>query len=465
MKAINEFIEAENFDREYTLHDLLPSSVLADLFSDLSDTLCATVLDVGGEPYFGRPPVGFDIPHLIRFRESDLFEPISLDKGTTTGFLFRLTHELETIGFLSVLSGSERIGKAELALMGRMATRAVNRIIYLNYQHRMTASLHGQVVTESYKSLERKAEQLAQSEEKYRLLAQNLEIEVARKTQKIRDTEVFLLQQEKMAAVGQLAAGMAHEINNPVGFMISNLHTLKNNSDELCALILHYQKLADLIEMERPGASNPGQMKERLSNINRLRASFDIDFVLEDTQDLIRESLDGATRVKDIVQSLQNFTHPGVENTEHADLNQCLDTTLSVLSNQLAANIVIQRDYTPLPPLKCHVRDINQAFFNILKNAIQAVEAKGEIKIRTRQVDDRVVVCIADNGVGIDAGNLGRLFDPFFTTREVGAGAGLGLTQAYNTARSHGGEITVKSTPGVGSTVTVKLPIASDESD
>ncbi|MEJ2642455.1 MAG: ATP-binding protein, partial [Desulfosarcinaceae bacterium] len=232
----------------------------------------------------------------------------------------------------------------------------------------------------------------------------------------------------------------------------------------ICGLLLQYQQLADLLASTQPAPEKDRQIRRKLSGIDRLRAAIDIDFVIEDIRDLIGESLDGAKRVKDIVQSLQAFTHPSVENAESADLNQCLDTTLAVLATQLAASIKIQRDYKSLPPLKCHVRDINQAFFNILKNAIQAVDEAGEITIRTRPVDDEVLVSITDDGVGIEAGNLGRLFDPFFTTREVGAGAGLGLTQAYNTIRSHGGEITVKSGPGEGTAVTVKLPIAEGKS-
>jgi signal transduction histidine kinase len=464
MEAFNEFIEMDDFDREYTLEDLLPLSVLADLFSDLPNAIRASVHGAGGDLYFGEPPDVRDFRNLLRSRKNDRIEPITFGEGSTPGFLFRLTHELETIGFLAMAATSESLGGTELALVGKIAARAVNRIINLNCQHRMTASLHGQVVTESYKNLKKKADQLARSEEKYRLLAENLEVEVTRKTQEIRDTQVFLLQQEKMASIGQLAAGMAHEINNPVGFVVSNLHTLKSNTDDLCALIREYQELVDLTATELGGLKNAGPIEEKLSSIDQLRNTIDIDFVVEDTADLIGESLDGAKRVKDIVQSLQNFTHPSVENAESADLNQCLDTTLSVLSSQLGAQVNIQRDYAPLPPLKCHMRDVNQAFFNIIKNAIQAVDAAGEITLRTRRLGDEVAVSISDNGFGIDAGILGRLFDPFFTTREVGAGAGLGLTQAYNTVRSHGGEITVQSAPGEGSTFTVKLPLTGSVS-
>jgi two-component system, NtrC family, sensor kinase len=268
-----------------------------------------------------------------------------------------------------------------------------------------------------------------------------------------------LLQQEKMASIGQLAAGMAHEINNPVGFVISNLNTLKTNADDLCTLIGHYQKLTEVLAALPLGSERSKQIEAALAHIDRLRDAIDIDFVVGDMDNLISESIDGAKRVKEIVQSLQDFTHPSVEKAENTDLNHCLDTTLAVLSSQIKANVTIRRDYTLLPTLKCHVRDINQAFFNMLKNAIQAVDEDGQITICTRQVEDEVIVSITDNGIGVDAGLLGRLFDPFFTTREVGAGAGLGLTQAYNTIRSLGGEIRVKSVVGRGSTFTVTLPI------
>jgi signal transduction histidine kinase len=465
MEAFNEFIETEEFDREYTLRDLLPLPLLADLLGEGHRNICASVLDADANLYFGRQPDGGALRNLIHSHEHQVTEPLAFDLDATQGFVFGLRHELETIGFLVMATLSAHIGKAEVERLGRMTARAVNRIIHLNCQHRMTASLHGQVVTESYRSLKKKADQLAQSEEKYRLLAENLEVEVARKTKEIRDTQVFLLQQEKLASIGQLAAGMAHEINNPVGFVVSNLNTLKTNADDLCTLIGHYQQLTDLLAAMPTGSKTFRQIREKIAGIDRVRDVIDIDFVLGDLNNLISESLQGAKRVKEIVQSLQDFTHPSVEKAESADINQCLDTTLAVLSSQLKAHIAIQRDYTLLPTLKCHVRDINQAFFNILKNAIQAVEEEGQITIHTSQADDEVIVSITDSGIGIDTSLLGRLFDPFFTTREVGAGAGLGLTQAYNTIRSHGGEISVKSVVGKGSSFIVKLPISLRPSD
>jgi signal transduction histidine kinase len=271
-----------------------------------------------------------------------------------------------------------------------------------------------------------------------------------------------MLQQEKLASIGQLAAGMAHEINNPVGFVISNLNTLKENARDIVALMECYQRLADLVETD----GSPGEgVADQLAVIESLRQRVDIDFIIKDTDCLVAESLEGAKRVQHIVQNLRDFTHPGVDAPEGVDLNNCLDTTLILLSKQLPQTVSFRRDYGVLPPLTCHLREMNQALFNILKNAVQAVakdddgDGDGEITIRTRADKDVLRISISDNGQGMPPETAGRVFDPFFTTREVGSGAGLGLTQAYNSVRSHGGQIEVQSRVGAGSTFIVILPL------
>ena len=252
---------------------------------------------------------------------------------------------------------------------------------------------------------------------------------------------------------------MAHEINNPVGFIISNLSTLKTSSKELAILIAHYRRLTDLLEVKSTDSGNVPRINQQIATIARLIKEMDLDFVIQDTDSLIDESLDGAKRVKIIVQNLRDFTHPSIDITESTDFNNCLETTVAVLSNYARPKVKITRQYGKIPTVTCYLREMNQVFFNILKNAFQAVDGQGEITISTIRDDDAVLVRISDTGPGIEKSHLGRIFDPFFTTREVGSGTGLGLFHAYSTVKALGGTISVESNNGEGSTFTVKIPV------
>ena len=186
----------------------------------------------------------------------------------------------------------------------------------------------------------------------------------------------------------------------------------------------------------------------------------DIDFIVNDTQALIGECLDGAGRISTIVQNLRDFAHPGVEALETANINRCLDTTLSILDDQVGAGIIIHKQYTEIPKVSCRLRELNQVFFHILRNALQAVDDKGEIGIVTRvDGDESVEVIISDSGAGIAETDLPHLFEPFFTTRQVGSGTGLGLHLAHNIIKKHGGRIDVESRPAVGTTFKIRIPV------
>lgn len=461
MKKIGAYIEPEDFDREYGLADLLPLPLVEALLSDIDKDVAAAVVFADGRLYCGGKVAWRNSqPHSQPKRDTAAkAERLSSTDGPVKSQRFNLDHEMETIGYLVLEARQGATADGALERFGPFAARALNRMIYLGYQLRMTAGLHGQVVSDSYLHLKEKARQLARSEEKYRLLAENLEQEVARKTREISDTQVLMLQQEKMASVGQLAAGMAHEINNPIGFLISNLNTLRANTGDMSMLIGEYQRFAKNVSAAQPVPEKSTLINRQLSALDTLRESMDLDFIIEDSGTLIDESIDGAKRVKNIVQSLRDFTHPGIDGAESVDLNHCLDTTLVVLSSQVTADINIHRDYRPLPNMQCRLREMNQAFFNLLKNALQAVAGAGAITIRTRSGHEGVEISISDSGPGMDSAILRRIFEPFFTTREVGSGAGLGLTQAYNTVKSHGGTLSVKSVVGKGSTFTVNLPI------
>jgi len=257
-----------------------------------------------------------------------------------------------------------------------------------------------------------------------------------------------LIQSEKLAAVGQLAAGVAHEINNPVGFVNSNLSSLERYLKDLFRLVAVYEKAE--AQLADPAL---------LSAIQDTKTTIDYDFLREDSAQLIAESRHGLERVKRIVQDLKDFSRIDESSLQWADLAQCLDSTLAVLANDLCDKAEIVREYAALPQVECMPSQLNQVFMNLLTNARQAIAERGRITLRTGVEGEMVWVEIADSGVGIPAGNLKRIFEPFFTTRQVGAGQGLGLSVAYSIIAKHQGRIEVSCADGQGAVFRIWLPV------
>ncbi len=276
-----------------------------------------------------------------------------------------------------------------------------------------------------------------------------------------KELEHRLLQSEKMASVGQLAAGIAHEINNPVGFILSNLNRLAEYTEDLARLGENTRGLAEAVER---GTADP---LEAWKAYRALRDETDLDFLLEDLGAIVAECREGAERIRKIVTDLKTFSHPGGGDWEYADLNRCLESTLNIAWNELKYDCDVEREFGEIPEVLCRPQQLNQVFLNLLVNAAHAVKEKnagrGRVTVRTRADGERVVVEIADTGVGIPPGNLKRIFDPFFTTKPPGKGTGLGLHLAAGIVRAHGGEIRAESTPGEGSTFRVVLPVVPPE--
>ena len=261
-----------------------------------------------------------------------------------------------------------------------------------------------------------------------------------------------LLQSEKMASIGQLAAGIAHEINNPVGFVNSNMSTLQNYVGTLFGVLQRYETAI--------GANAP-QLKPEVAEI---RDQADLEFLQEDVTALVSESMDGLKRVKDIVQALKDFSHVGENDWAIADLHHGLDSTLNIVANEIKYKATVDKQYGKIPPIRCLASQLNQVFMNLLVNASHAIDGKGVITIRTGMDKDMVWVAISDSGCGIPPENLNRIFEPFFTTKPVGSGTGLGLSLSYGIGNKHGGRIEVASTVGKGTTFTVRLPAVQNES-
>ncbi|GGC65096.1 ATP-binding protein [Undibacterium terreum] len=274
---------------------------------------------------------------------------------------------------------------------------------------------------------------------------------------KLQEAHEQLLQSEKMASVGQLAAGIAHEINNPVGFVNSNMGSLQTYMQTLFQLLSQYDEVFK-------SASPPPEIVAKMESIKK---KADIEFLKEDVEDLVRESMDGLKRVKDIVQSLKDFSHVGETDWQEADIHQGLDSTLNIVMNEIKYKANIVKNYGALPAVKCIISQLNQVFMNLLVNASHAIKTTGTIQISTGTNTDSnqrewVWIKIMDTGSGIPAENLHRIFEPFFTTKPIGSGTGLGLSLSYGIIKKHGGRIDVVSEVGRGSIFTIHLPVRQD---
>lgn len=287
------------------------------------------------------------------------------------------------------------------------------------------------------------------------LLENKAKLEIA--LSKLKLAQAKMVQSEKMASVGQLAAGVAHEINNPTGFVKSNLSTLLDYQKHIADLLEVYGDILASVREAIGNSPSLAGLSGAVDRITRMAADADIDYLMEDIPDLIQECLEGVERIQDIVSALKDFSHPGNQKAMPADINQCLRSSLKMIWNELKYKAEIVGDYGRLPMVTCNAQQVCQVFVNLLMNAAQAIEDKGEIRIITRAAGEGVEIRISDTGAGIAEENICRIFDPFFTTKEVGKGTGLGLHVVWDIIQSHGGQIKVKSIEGQGTTISIHL--------
>ena len=275
-----------------------------------------------------------------------------------------------------------------------------------------------------------------------------------------------LRQAQKLSSLGQLAAGVAHEINNPTGFVSSNLKTLGDYQADLNRLLSDYQALKEGVKSSVDGSAAEA-VRDLIARVEDTEQAIDIDYLRQDSEELIAECREGTDRIKKIVDDLKHFAHPGQDQVQDTDINRELESTLGVVHNELKYKATVIRELGELPLVSANPQQLNQVFVNILVNAAQAIDQTGEIRIATRHLDDQVEIRISDTGCGIAEEHLGRIFDPFFTTKEVGQGTGLGMNIVYNIIQKHHGEIRVESQVGEGTTFIITLPAGSpgDEAD
>ncbi len=313
-------------------------------------------------------------------------------------------------------------------------------------------------------SLELMSEELNQrNDELRRELAERREAEAALEREKaeqalligkLADTRQQLFHADKMASIGQLAAGVAHEINNPVGYVQANLGSLGSYLADLMQIVEGVERLAAALPADHPE-------RRRVETLCRER---DLPFLRADIPNLMQETAEGLGRVRKIVADLRDFSHPDEAGFVLCDLHQGLRSTLNIVHNELKYKCEVVTDFGELPQVECNPGQLNQVFLNLLVNAGHAIQERGRIEILTRHHADagEVSVSIVDSGCGIAPENLRRIFDPFFTTKAVGKGTGLGLSLSYSIVQRHRGRIEVDSEPGRGSTFRVLLPIRHD---
>jgi signal transduction histidine kinase len=355
--------------------------------------------------------------------------------------------EGEPVGELRLRGGSEPA--ARLKGLAELVLEALAIILANNLKRILTTEVHTTVVNRSYEELLEINEKLSLSERKYRDLAENLEKTVGERTAELKKAHSKLLQQEKMASIGQLAAGVAHEINNPMAFIAGNLQAMQKYADRFIAMLGFYRDAL-------AGSTGSGGLTEAAK---KKWQELKLDFVIDDIPDLFRQSMEGAERVKKIVSDLKAFSH--VDDAEEApvDINAEIDKTLNVLTHRITEGTEIIRNYRPIPSFTGNPSLLCQVFLNIIVNALQARPEGLKLNIGTSCEGDRIIVAFADNGPGIPEPIRHRIFEPFYTTREVGAGTGMGLTVAYDIVSGYGGTLAVNCPEEGGSVFTATLPL------
>ena len=309
-------------------------------------------------------------------------------------------------------------------------------------------------------SRERKARKLAETlleERAVELFLSNRELQETIKT--LKTSNLQLLQSEKMASIGQLAAGVAHEVNNPVGFISSNLGTLRDYIEDVRQVIdaqrFSIKTATECRDVEHYAAINA----KAIVNLNALLKKIDLDFLMGDMNDLLDESIDGVNRIRKIVADLLDFSRSHSSDYKHADINALLEKTLSMAWNELKYKTEVNRDFGELPAVYCNDGKMAQVFLNLLLNASHAIEERGSITITTRHIGDDISIMIADSGVGMPKNIISNIFDPFFTTKNVREGTGLGLHIVRSVIEAHQGTISVDSQVGQGTSFIILLPV------
>lgn len=373
--------------------------------------------------------------------------------GGCDWFTSPLHHEGETVGF--VVGYMNGVNERDVVCRAvTVVAASLNLMIGNNVKRRLTTEMHDMVMHENYKELVGVNERLSASEQKYRELAHSLEQKVEEKVAELQDAATKLITQKKLAAVGQLAAGIAHEINNPLGFVFSNMNTLQRYVSSFVEMIEFYRTAF------RDAHGSPVQpLAESYTRSEELYGKLRIDYIKEDTNALINENIVGTERIKQIVSDMKDFSHIDESANVNVDINGELNKTVNVLSNDIKdKSATVVKRYGDVPAIVGNPALICHCFMNVVLNAISSTDSGATVTITTEERGGNIIVTIADDGDGMDEDIQKRIFEPFYTTRAVGVGTGMGLAAAYDIVVGHHGTIDVDSEPGRGTNIIITLP-------
>ena len=444
--------EQTMFDRELTFDEVFRHKECSRLMEWLRELLEQDVMLIGrkGESIL-FPPNSESLKELPHPAERTLPEKTMHYHGATgvSSLGIPISYEAETFALLIVsdrLLEDNQPGK-KIGLAARIIEWYITQI----HQKRMISELHDHTEEINYQELLAKHKRVVESEQKYRKLSETLEQRVEERKRELEKAHQRLLQQDKMASIGQLAAGVAHEINNPAGFIRSNLDTLASYQEDLVEALKIAQKL-----LEEHNVPDRDLFMEKCKEC-------DLDFILNDLPVLVKQSLEGTERITKIVKGLSRFSHVDEEVTEDLDINELLESTVDLLSNEIKHKAELVKVFGDIPVIKGNPNQLSQVFVNLIVNALQAMTQKGILTIATISDSAGIEIEISDTGVGIGPENLSNIFNPFFTTKPVGQGTGLGLSISYEIIKAHGGDIRVESKPWEGTTFHITLPIKNEE--
>ena len=405
--------EESNFEKSYTLKELLPTRNLTRLAKAINQ-------------------IGLDYFDIVDTNGNSL-----LSKGTASKIdKIALAPELEVIGFLQFNSNKRKLAEP--------AANFILEIIQTNWRYQMASSIHLQVTQSDFDELVEKNKLLAQSESRYKELSESLEDRVKSQLKIIEESQRQLYETEKMASVGQLAAGVAHEINNPIGFISSNLHTAS-------------EYLGDIKKILHP-ILNAVNTKELFGD-NDIQ---DIEFLMQDFDELLSESLDGAKRVSAIVADLKAFSNIDHSEDVYIDLRESIERVGRVFLTSVNRDITLTTDIQPVSKTYCKPGHINQLLLNLLHNSANAITSQGLITLTCRMENDKLLIGVCDDGKGMTEETKRKAFEPFYTTHDVGGGTGLGLTVSRDVVNAHHGEISIQSELGKGTRIYITLPVIAE---
>lgn len=382
---------------------------------------------------------------------------VGLTKETVQDDIYRkmLTH-LQIFVILFLIMGT-----IIAAYMSKQISKPLHRLVSGvkefgrgNFKYRLSSSGFGEI-DQLVGAYNRMASQLNDLYESLEAKVNERTMELAEANEKLKETQTMMVHSEKMRSLGELVAGIAHEINNPINFIYGNIMILDNYQKDLLALVEKYAEADSQID------------SSKLNEINEFKKQIDIDFLKDDISDLIKSCIEGVERTKNIILDLKNFSR-----MEEMVFSECyipkeIDTTLSILNNKIKNRITVHKDYQPgFPKIEAYGGQLNQVFMNIIDNAQGAIKDRGEIFITAKKLDDEYVsVTFEDTGCGISEENIHKIFEPFFTTKPVGQGTGLGMSIAYKVIEAHNGTISVESEVGKGTKIKLVLPIRHKENN